>query len=280
MKIGIVGLGLIGGSLGLDLRSQGHDVIGTSRRVETCQQAIALAAVDQAGTDLSILAAAEVIFICTPLSHLRTTVTQLIPHLPATTILTDVGSVKAAIVAAITPLWTNFVGGHPMAGTAESGIAAAQANLFAGNPYVLTPTPATPAAALAQVETLVRSLSAKLYHCSPADHDRAVAWISHLPVMTSASLIAACLTETDPAVRQLAQDLASSGFRDTSRVGGGNPELGVLMAQHNQSALLPALLAYRATLDRVIEQISQGDWPALTTELQTTQQARPKFLRE
>jgi arogenate dehydrogenase (NADP+) len=280
MKIGIVGLGLIGGSLGLDLRSQGHDVIGTSRRVETCQQAIALAAVDQAGTDLSILAAAEVIFICTPLSHLRTTVTQLIPHLPATTILTDVGSVKAAIVAAITPLWTNFVGGHPMAGTAESGIAAAQANLFAGNPYVLTPTPATPAAALAQVETLVRSLSAKLYHCSPADHDRAVAWISHLPVMTSASLIAACLTETDPAVRQLAQDLASSGFRDTSRVGGGNPELGVLMAQHNQSALLPALLAYRATLDRVIEQINQGDWPALTTELQTTQQARPKFLRE
>ncbi len=279
MKIGIVGLGLIGGSLGFALRAKGHEVVGTSRREETCQVAIARGAVDRAGADFRLLASTEVIFICTPLSHITPTVTQLIPHLAETTVLTDVGSVKASVVAAVTPLWPNFVGGHPMAGTAESGIAAAQPDLFVGNPYVLTPTPTTPAAALAKVETLVRSLSAILYHCPPAIHDRAVAWISHLPVLTSASLIAACLGEADPMVLELAQQLASSGFRDTSRVGGGNPELGVLIAEHNQVALRQALSAYRATLDRLIAQIDQNDWPALMTELQITQQARPKFLR-
>ena len=279
MEIGIVGLGLIGGSLGFDLRTQGHEVVGTSRRAATCQQAIARGAVDRAGEDLQLLATAEVIFICTPLSHITTTVTQLLPYLTEATVLTDVGSVKAPVVKAITPLWPNFVGGHPMAGTAESGIAAAQPNLFAGNPYVLTPTTTTPAAALTKVVTLVRSLSATLYHCAPTTHDQAVAWISHLPVLTSASLIAACLGESDPTVLELAQKLASSGFRDTSRVGGGNPELGVLMAEHNQTALRQALLAYRATLDRLITQIDQNDWPALKAELETTQQARPQFLR-
>jgi arogenate dehydrogenase (NADP+) len=279
MKIGIVGLGLIGGSLGFDLRTQGHEVVGMSRQEATCQQAIARGAVDRAEVDGRLLATAEVIFICTPLSHIAATVTQLIPHLSAATILTDVGSVKAPVVAAVTPLWPNFVGGHPLAGTAESGIAAAQPDLFAGNPYVLTPTATTPAAALATVETLVRSLAATLYHCAPTTHDRAVAWISHLPVMTSASLIAACLGEADPTVRELAQNLASSGFRDTSRVGGGNPELGVLMAEHNRAALLQALMAYRTHLDRLIGQIDQNDWPALMAELQTTQQARPQFLR-
>jgi arogenate dehydrogenase (NADP+) len=279
MKIGIVGLGLIGGSLGFDLRSQGHHVIGVSRQPATCEMAVTRGSVDRAGIDFSILTTAEVIFICTPLSHIIPTITQLVPHLAKTTVLTDVGSVKAPIVAAITTLWPNFVGGHPMAGTADSGIAAAQPNLFAGNPYVLTPTATTPVAAVETVETLVRSLSAQLYHCSPSAHDRSVAWISHLPVITSASLIAACLGETDPEVLALAQQLASSGFRDTSRVGGGNPELGVLMAEHNRDAVLPALLAYRDTLDRLIDQITHKDWPALMTVLQTTQQARPKFLK-
>lgn len=279
MNIGIVGLGLIGGSLGLDLRSRGYQVLGVSRQAQTCQRAIARGAVDDASIDLNLLSAADVVFICTPLAAIETTVMQLIPHLAATTILTDVGSVKAAVVEAIAPLWPNFVGGHPMAGTADSGIEAAQHDLFVNRPYVLTPGDNTPPAATATVEQIVRSLQAQVYHCQPEDHDRAVAWISHLPVMVSSSLIAACLSESDRTTLELAQSLASSGFKDTSRVGGGNPELGVMMARYNQPALLRSLYAYREQLDQVIAEIEQADWTGLNDRLQQTQQARPKFVK-
>ncbi len=278
MQIGIVGLGLIGGSLGLDLRSQGHTVLGVSRKAKTCEVAIARGAVDAAETDLSLLADTDVIFVCTPIVHLATTVQQLIPYIASDTVLTDVGSVKASIVKNISPLWKNFVGGHPMAGTAESGIEAAVHGLFAGNPYVLTPTETTPKTAIERVESLLRPLQVKLFHCQPDDHDRAVAWISHLPVMASASLISACLSESDSTVLKLAQSLASSGFRDTSRVGGGNPELGVMMAQYNRSEVLRSLLSYREQLDQTIALIEQERWIELEAVLQRTQEARSSFL--
>lgn len=280
MNIGIVGLGLIGGSLGLDLRSQGYRVFGVSRRESTCQRAIARGIVDDASVDLALLTVAEVVFICTPLVAIVPTVEQLIPHLAPSTILTDVGSVKAPLVEAITPLWSNFVGGHPMAGTADSGIEAAVADLFALKPYVLTPAAATPAQAVKTVEKIAQSLRATVYHCCPHDHDRAVSWISHLPVIVSSGLVAACMSETDPTVLALAQQLASSGFRDTSRVGGGNPELGVMMARYNRRELLRSLQQYRHNLSALIDLIEQSDWNSLEQQLQSTQLARPQFTRK
>ncbi|MFB2878127.1 prephenate/arogenate dehydrogenase [Floridanema aerugineum] len=278
MNIGIVGLGLIGGSLALDLRSLGYQVLGVSRRESTCQTAIDRGIVDDASVNLSLLAAADVVFICTPLDLIIPTIEQLIPHLSPQTIVTDVGSVKSPIVADAAKIWPNFIGGHPMAGTAESGIEAAQSNLFVGKPYVLTPVENTTPESVKIVGEIVRSLQAKFYLCRPEEHDKAVAWISHLPVMISASLISACLSESEKNVLELAQNLASSGFRDTSRVGGGNPELGVLMATYNQEQLLRSLLSYRQTLDQLITYIQQGNWSSLADILQKTQQARPEFL--
>ncbi|MEA5576430.1 prephenate/arogenate dehydrogenase [Anabaena sp. UHCC 0451] len=278
MKIGILGLGLIGGSLGFDLRSQGHYVLGVSRRESTCHKAIDIGSVDQASVDLSLLAAAEVVFICTPIGLIVPQVEQLVAHLPETTIVTDVGSVKTPIVNAISPLWPNFVGGHPMAGNTDVGIEAAQRNLFVNRPYVLTPTETTPTSAITVLEEIVRSLGSIIYHCQPEKHDRAVSWISHLPVIVSASLMAACLSESDPEIFQLAQNLASSGFRDTSRVGAGNPELGVMMAQYNHQALISSLHQYRQNLDTFIHIIEQEDWELLEQKLKFNQQQRPKFL--
>lgn len=278
MKIGIVGLGLIGGSLGLDLRAIGHQILGVSRRSSTCQEALARGIVDDAGVNLSMLAAADVVFICTPLGAIIPTVEELIPHLSANAIVTDVGSVKTPIVKAAAAIWPNFVGGHPMAGTAESGLDAALSNLFAGNPYVLTPVETTPANAVKIVEEIVRSLACKFYICRPEDHDKAVAWISHLPVIVSAGLIDACMSETDPNVLELAQQLASSGFRDTSRVGGGNPELGVMMARYNKGELLRSLQQYRHRVDELIDCIKREDWYALEEKLKHTQHSRPEFL--
>jgi arogenate dehydrogenase (NADP+) len=278
MNIGILGLGLIGGSLGFDLRSQGHHILGVSRRETTCQKAVTLGSVDQASVDLNLLTTAEVVFICTPLALIVPQFEQLIAHLSVATVVTDVGSAKAQIVKAISPLWDNFIGGHPMAGTTDSGIEAAQRHLFVNKPYVLTPTNTTPITAITIVEEIVRSLGANIYYCQPEQHDRAVSWISHLPVMVSSSLIAACLSETDPDVLQLAQKFASSGFRDTSRVGGGNPELGVMMARYNRQALLRSLQQYRHNLDELTNLIEQENWAVLEEKFKSRQQARPNFV--
>lgn len=278
MKIGIVGLGLIGGSLGLDFRAQGFSVVGISRQPATCIRATERGAVGQASVDFSLLSEAEIIFLCTPIAAIIPTLKSCIPYLKPDTLVTDVGSVKASIVEECSQLWPNFLGGHPMAGTADQGIEAAQLGLFQNAPYVLTPTKQTKPQDLAQLAELVNALGATLYQCDPQSHDQAVAWISHLPVMISASLISVCQGESDPAILHLAQSLASSGFRDTSRVGGGNPELGVMMAQYNQPALLRSLMAYRQQLDQMIDLIDQEKWPALNEQLQATKRNRELFL--
>lgn len=278
MKIGILGLGLIGGCLGFDLRSQGHHVLGVSRRESTCVRAVEIGSVDQASLDLSLLASAEFVFICTPIGLIVPQIKELIGHLPKTTIITDVGSVKKPIVEAISPLWENFIGGHPMAGKTDSGIESAQRHLFVNRPYVLTPIETTASHVVPIIEEIVRSLGSVIYHCQPEQHDRAVSWISHLPVIVSASLIAACLSETDPEIAELAQKFASSGFRDTSRVGGGNPELGVMMAQYNRQALLNSLYQYRENLDEFIHIIEGENWELLAEKIKLNHQALHKFL--
>lgn len=280
MKIGIVGLGLIGGSLGIDLRRLGHRVIGISRKKSTCIRACEMGAVDEADVEPSLIKDVDVAFICTPLGVMESVVEEIIPYLKPSAILTDVGSVKEPIVEAIGTVWTNYVGGHPMAGLSENGIDSAVANLFKGAPYVLTPTDATtPSECVSVVAEIARDLGSIVYTCSPSEHDRAVAWISHLPVFVSASLIEACLGETDESVLKLAKHLASSGFKDTSRVGSGNPELGVMMAVFNKVAILHSLGRYRETLDKLISRIENEEWEALGHGLDENQIARPEFLR-
>jgi arogenate dehydrogenase (NADP+) len=278
VKIGIVGIGLIGASLGWDFRQLGHEVVGVSRQQATCEIATAQGICDRASCDLASLKATEVIFICTPIAAILPTVAQLVPLINSQAIITDAGSVKGAIVDRATELWPNFVGGHPMAGNSQSGITAFEKGLFADRPYVLTPTPITAPSALNTVEELVRSLDAVIYHTTPDRHDLAVAWISHLPVMVSASLIGACLAQTDPALLDLAKKFASTGFKDTSRVGAGNPEMGMMMAQYNRDALLKALSGYRDRLDSIIDSIEQNQWTEIQDLLTTNQAARPDFL--
>lgn len=277
MKIGIIGLGLIGGSLAIDLKAQGHEILGVSRQETTCKIALTKGIVDLASTNLNILTNTEIIIVCTPIQAIAKTIKQLIPYLNADTIITDVGSVKYPVVETCSQLWSNFIGGHPMAGTTENGIAAAQANLFTNAAYVLTPTATTNPEALDKLKAITLAVNAVPYICEAAVHDRAVSLISHLPVMVSAGLIQSCLQD-EPKVLKLAQDLASSGFRDTSRVGGGNPELGVMMAKYNRQEILRSLLRYRQNLDQMIDLIEQENWDNLKLILQTNQQARPDFL--
>ena len=277
MKIGIVGLGLIGGSLGIDWRSRGHHIVGISRKESTCKTALERGIADEASVEFRLLKDTDVVVICTPISAIASTIEQAIPHLNPNTIITDVGSVKHSVVTECSKLWSNFIGGHPMAGTAESGIDAAQANLFTGAAYVFTPIEQNKLEDVEKLKAIASELNAVPYVCDAGVHDRAVSWISHLPVIVSASLIKACLQE-EPDTLELAQILASSGFQDTSRVGGGNPELGVMMAKYNREELLRSLYSYRDNLDEIIDLIEQSNWDSLEKILIANGVARPKFM--
>ncbi len=283
MKVGIVGLGLIGGSLGLDLRDRGATVLGISRQEKTCRRAKELGVVDEWSLSAELLNTADIVFICTPIDNIAEKLGHIIPHLRPETIVTDVGSVKTSVVEQCSRLIQDyskkiyFVGGHPMAGTAEQGIEAAQRNLFKGAPYVFTPTKITHSNSLNILKELAKSLGSMVHECTPENHDRAVAWISHLPIMVSASLIQSCWQESNNEVLNLAIKLASSGFRDTSRVGGGNPELGLNLAKHNREFLLESLEKYHEQLRIIIKLITQENWDALEVLLQSTQKQRRTF---
>ncbi len=280
--VGIVGLGLIGGSLGLDLQRLGVEVRGLVRRRATAERAQARGLAQRVSTDPQLLADCSLVVLALPLDRLLDPDPALVAAMPAQAVITDVGSVKQPVLERWQALHPRFVASHPMAGTAQAGVEAGVLELFRGRPWVATPTAATDPAALQQVEALAAAVGAEWLSCGATEHDRAVALISHLPVLVSAALI-------DTADRQAAADpqgqlpalvrqLASSGFADTSRVGGGNPELGTLMARCNQAALRQALAGYRRCLDVLESQLEQGDWPALQALLSETQQLRPQFL--
>jgi arogenate dehydrogenase (NADP+) len=218
-----------------------------------------------------VLADCPLVVLALPLDRLLEPSPELLAALPPGAVVTDVGSVKGPVLARW-GRWPRFVASHPMAGTAAAGVDAGLAGLFAGRPWVATPTDDTDPEALAVVRGLAEAVAARWIECPAADHDQAVALISHLPVLLGAALIEAA------GQAPLARALASSGFADTSRVGGGNPELGSLMARYNREALLAALARYRTSLEGLEQLVRGSDWPALEQRLGQAQALRPEFL--
>jgi arogenate dehydrogenase (NADP+) len=272
--VGLVGLGLIGGSLGLDLRAAGAEVRAWVHRPQTAERARERGLAQHVSTEPEVLRDCGLVVLALPLDQLLAPAPELVGALPAEAVVTDVGSVKGPVVAVWTPLVKGFVGGHPMAGTARAGVEAGEAGLFQGRPWVLTPTPTTDPSAVEAVWQLAEAMGSRPLRCEAAAHDRAVALISHLPVVVSAALIATAAGEEGA----LARALASSGFADTSRVGGGNPELGTLMCQGNREAVLAALERYQRELATLTAAITTGDWPDLRQRLERCQAVRPEFL--
>lgn len=278
MRVGIIGLGLIGGSLGLDLTVKGYEVIGVSRKPETCVKALQKGVASTSGVEFGLLNNCDIVVIATPIEYIIPTLKSLVNYLSPHTVVTDVGSVKNSIVIPAQEVWSNFVGSHPMAGTANSGIDAVENNLFQGTSCVITPDHHTSLRAIALVEKMWRSVGCKILTTTPEIHDQAVAWISHLPVMISANLIYSCLGEKDKKVREFAQKIASSGFKDTSRIGGGNPELGLMMAKNNKNNILNTLQEYQKNLDIIINNIESDNWQEIQQLLVTTQGKRNDFI--
>lgn len=278
-QAGVVGLGLIGGSLGLDLQSRGWRVQGLVHRQATAERALARGLVSAVSTDPACLRGCDLVILALPIPLLLNPAPELLEALPRDAVITDVGSVKKPVLEAWKGRHPRFVASHPMAGTAAAGVEAGLAGLFQGRPWIATPDAETDPDALAVVEAVARDLGSQWLTSGAAQHDQAVALISHLPVLVSAALLRAVGEERDPEIRQLAMALASSGFADTSRVGGGNPDLGVAMASSNREAVLRGLAAYRWSLEQLEEVLLQNNWPQLQQELARTQALRPGFLR-
>ena len=277
--VGIVGLGLIGGSIALDLRQRGIVVHGLVHRDATAERALQRGLVDRVSTDSTMLKDCGLVVLALPLDRLLDPDPALVAALPPEAVVTDVGSVKQPLLQCWEPLHPRFVASHPMAGTAEAGVEAGLTGLFAGRPWVATPSAKTDAAALQAVRQLAELLGARWFCCDAAAHDRAVGLISHGPVLVSAALLqAADQAAATPELAALVRALASSGFADTTRIGGGNAQLGTQMARTNQAAVLAALRHYRAALTQLEQQVEQSDWAQLEANLQLAQQLRPQFL--
>lgn len=280
--MGLVGLGLIGGSIGLDLQAAGLEVRGWVHRPATAERARQRGLASRVDTDPALLAGCGLVVLALPLDQLVRPAPELVAALPSGAVITDVGSVKAPVLEAWQGRVTRFVASHPMAGTAAAGVEAGQRDLFRGRPWVATPVAGTDPEALALVRELAALVGGQWLECAAADHDEAVALISHLPVLVSAALLQAAergAATAAGAVPALVRALASSGFADTTRVGAGNPELGTLMARCNREALLEGLAQYRAGLEQLEGLVAQQRWAELQQALAACRQLRPPFLK-
>ena len=277
-NIGIVGLGLIGGSLGLDLQKLGHTVYGISHREKTAKKARERKLANFVSTDPTVLKNCSIIYIALPLEQLINPSSILINAIPKNAVVSDVGSVKVPILNTWSKLHPRFVASHPMTGTEESGVNAGQHNLFKNKPWVVTPDKATDQKALEVIHQISLSLGCKWISSDAQIHDEAVGLISHLPVLISAALINTLSADINPSLFSLAKRIASTGFSDTSRVGGGNPELGVSMAKFNKENLMKSLLSYRHSLDLFEKYLLEENWNELEKILVSTQEKRQNFI--
>jgi len=259
-RIAIVGLGLIGGSVGLALRRARPDleVVGIARREAGAGAAVQRGAVTAAATDLTIAAAADLVVVAVPLEEMRPVLALLGRRLPAGTLVTDVASTKAAVVSWAAELLggDRFLGGHPMAGKTERGLRAADPDLFRGAPWILTPRPGQDLEPFRPWLQLVDAMGAHRVVMDPADHDRRVALVSHLAFLLSAAYVEAVKAspEWSEAVR-----IAGPGFRDMIRLAGGDPDMYAGIARTNREPLLAAVRRLEASLAKFRRHLEGDD---------------------
>ena len=276
--IGVVGLGLIGGSLALDLQNLGYKVFGVTSRKSTAKKAEERGLAQTISTDPKILSSCSLVILALPLSHLIHPKSELISSLPNKAVITDVGSVKAPIQSVWSKLHPRFIPSHPMAGTTKAGVEAGHRNLFKGRPWITTPSKETDLEALEIVHNLAISLGSHVISIDSITHDKAVALISHLPIVISTALLKTIAEGENDNLISLTKKLASSGFADTTRVGAGNPQLGVDIATHNTQALLDSLRTYRRSIEELEKIIRSREWGELQKELEKSQASRAEFL--
>ena len=263
----IVGVGLIGGSVGLALRADGWHVTGIDVDGDRLAEAVERGAIDQPGS-LDALAPCDVAFVATPVDATAEVTKRLLGAGAAA--VTDVGSVKAAIVAAVDD--PRFVAGHPMAGSEQDGLDGASADLFSGAMWVLSPTPATDDDVFATVREVVASMGANPI-VIPADrHDQLVAVVSHVPHLAAATLMR--IADGRATEHRALLRLAAGGFRDMTRIAAGHPAIWPDICVQNADAIVDALDELVAELGQVRDIVAGRDRDGLLGRLEQARTAR------
>ena len=286
-KLVIFGVGLIGGSVALALKSnkaalalkkatsRAH-IVGVGRRVESLDAALKLGVIDSA--EINIKAAcndADVILIAVPVAQTKAILQSIKPHLNSKTVITDAGSTKGDILASAREIlgekFGQFVGGHPIAGAEKSGVAAAKSDLLLGKNVVLTPTPETNRDAVASIADFWRSCGANVSEMSAETHDSIFAAVSHLPHLLAFALV------DDIASRPNAEQLfsfAASGFRDFTRIAGSHPEMWRDISLANKTALLSEIDAFETELSQLKQLLTNEDGAGLQALFERASVAR------
>ena len=274
-RAALIGTGLVGGSVGLALRRTGITVRGYDRDAERLARALDRGVLDEATDSIEAAAAdADVVFVAVPVGA---TADAVIAALDAGAhVVTDVGSVKAPVVAAIEAarpeLAARYVGGHPMAGSEQDGLEGADADLVVGATWVLTPTDRTDATAFAVVRALLGRLGAEVFAISPSDHDALVAVVSHVPQLAATTLMDVAAARGSS--HALLLRLAAGGFRDMTRIAAGHPGIWPDICVANRDAIVAALDEYVGALSRVRALVEGGDREGLLEVLERARTAR------
>ncbi|MET0628681.1 MAG: prephenate dehydrogenase/arogenate dehydrogenase family protein [Acidimicrobiia bacterium] len=274
-RVALVGTGLIGGSVGLAFRRAGSEVLGFDPDRERAERARDLGAIDLlASTMVEAVARVDLVVVAVPVGSVADVVIEALDA--GAPLVTDVGSVKGPVVAAVEAarpeLAGRFVGGHPMAGSEQEGLDGARVDLFAGATWVLTPTPTTDPAAFAAVRTAVGELGADTIALAPDIHDALVAVVSHVPQLAASTLMNVADAGSDRHAVMLR--LAAGGFRDMTRIASGHPGIWPDICVANRDAIVTALDGYLTALMQVRAFVSGGDRDALRELLEDARRAR------
>jgi prephenate dehydrogenase len=277
----IIGLGLIGGSIGLALKEgkrPAWEIVGYSRRQETVANALSLGAIERGETNLrDAVKQADFVIIATPVLTVKEIFSEIAPYLPSGCIVTDTASTKVQVMKwaeEILPPTVDFIGGHPMAGRETYGIQAAEADLFRGCTYCLTSSEKASPKSMDTVTTMVKKLGAIPLLIDAQEHDKLVAGISHLPMLLSAALVS--LTTKNPSWSKMSK-LAASGYHDLTRLASGNPEVNSHICLSNKEAIVNWMDKFSQELERYRQLVADED-KRLEQALAEANRARQEWL--
>jgi prephenate dehydrogenase len=276
MRLAIVGPGLLGGSIALSARRAGGFHIGLwARRAEAVAEIEPLGIADQASSDLAaIVKEADLIVLCIPIGAMGGIAKQIAGVISPNAIVTDVGSVKTCVVAELEPIFRErgrFVGSHPMAGSEQTGMRAARADLFDGAVCIVTPSESTDSGAVEKLRAFWQTLGGRVTELSPAAHDEIVAQISHFPHLLAAALVQSVAGENPRAF-----DFSGPGFRDMTRVAGGPPAMWAEILRSNRHAVHKSA---EAMIEKLRGIVTLLDSEESMIEFLTQAQARRERLR-
>ena len=283
-RLCIIGVGLIGGSLARALREMGEvgEVIGCGRGEVNLQTAVRLGVIDRYDLDPArAVAGADVVVIAVPLGAIEAVLRSIVPHLAADAVVTDVGSAKSSVVADVARVYgqipPNFVPGHPIAGTENSGVEASFATLFQRRRVILTPLVETAAAAHGLIKQMWELTGAEVVDMGVRHHDAVLAATSHLP-----HLLAYTLVDTLARLDDRAEIFryAAGGFRDFTRIASSDPTMWRDICVANREQLLEMIALFNADLAQLAEAIRNDDRAAILATFQQAKRARDNLYLE